>query len=132
MRSCTRSASYCRRRLERLLAYLPAMANQAQVLAERGQIASQVMALLTDQDTGYGLTPDYRRYEQSTIQANYVPLSGGPRQHLKLERSFIERIPILGRVEQRLTLPEVSVSVAVNTYRLEELAATKLRPPQGT
>jgi predicted nucleotidyltransferase component of viral defense system len=108
-----------------------AVGPKAQVLAERGRIASQVMALLTDQDAGYGLTHDYRRYEQSTIQANYVPLSGGPRQHLKLEISFVERIPILGRAERRLTLPEGSASVVVNTYRLEELAATKLRALYG-
>lgn len=108
-----------------------AVGPKAQVLAERASIASQVMTLLTGQDAGYELTHDYRRYEQSTIQANYVPLSGGPRQHLKLEISLIERVPILGRTEQRLTLPEDSAAVAVKTYRLEELAATKLRALYG-
>lgn len=108
-----------------------AVGQKAQVLAERAQIASQVMALLPAQDAGYQLTHDYRRYEQSTIQAYFVPVSGGARQHLKLELSFIERIPILGRVERPLTLPDGSAHVAVSTYRLEELAATKLRALYG-
>lgn len=45
------------------------------------------MALLTAQDAGYEFTHDYRRYEQSTIQAYYFSVSGGPRQHFKLELS---------------------------------------------
>ncbi len=108
-----------------------AVGPKAQVLAEQGPIASQVMALLTDQDAGYRFTHDYRRYEQSTIQANYAPMSGGPRQHLKLGISFIERVPILGGVARVLPRPEGLSAVAVNTYRLEELAATKLRALYG-
>lgn len=104
---------------------------KAQVLAERAQVASQVMALLTAQDAGYELMHDYRRYEQSTIQAYYVPVSGGPRQHFKLELSFIERVPILGQVAKPLALPAAEPPVAVSTYRLEELAATKLRALYG-
>ena len=54
-----------------------AVAPKALVLAERGQVASQVMPLLTAQDAGYELTHDYRRYEQSTIHA-FVLGSGAP------------------------------------------------------
>jgi predicted nucleotidyltransferase component of viral defense system len=108
-----------------------AVGSKAQVLAERGQVASQVMALLTAQDAGYELTHDYRRYEQSTIQAYYVPVSGGPRQHFKLEISFIERVPTLGQVAKPLALPAAEPPAAVSTYRLEELAATKLRALYG-
>ena len=100
---------------------------KAQVLAERAQVASRVIALLTAQDRGYELTHDYRRYEQSTIQAYYAPVSGSARQHFKLEISFVERVAILGQVEKRLVLPAPEPAVAVSTYRLEELAATKLR-----
>lgn len=108
-----------------------AVGPKAQVLAERGPVASQVMALLTAQDAGYELTHDYRRYEQSTIQAYYVPVSGGPRQHFKLEISFIERVPILGQLAKPLALPAPEPPAAVSTYRLEELAATKLRALYG-
>jgi len=100
---------------------------KAQVLAERAQVTSRVIALLTAQDRGYELTHDYRRYEQSTIQAYYAPVSGSARQHFKLEISFVERVAILGQVEKRLVLPASEPAVAVSTYRLEELAATKLR-----
>lgn len=99
-----------------------AVGPKAQVLAERAQVASQVVALLTAQDAGY---------EQSTIQAYYVPVSGGPRQHFKLEISFIERVPILGQVAKPLVLPGAEPPAAVSTYRLEELAATKLRALYG-
>lgn len=83
-----------------------AIGPKAQVLAERAQVASQVMALPTAQDAGYELMHDYRRYQQSTIQAYYVPVSGGPRQHFKLELSFVERVPIYptfrANVEEKL------------------------------
>jgi predicted nucleotidyltransferase component of viral defense system len=108
-----------------------AVGPKAQVLAERAQMATQVMTLLTAQDADYELTHDYRRYEQSTIQACYMPVTGGPRQHFKLEVSFIERVPILGQVEKPLALPATQSTVAIRTYRLEELAATKLRALYG-
>jgi predicted nucleotidyltransferase component of viral defense system len=102
---------------------------KVQVLAERGEIADRVRALLSEQDAGYALAHDYR-YEQSTIQAAFTPLSGGPRQHMKLELSFIERVPILGEETRALVLPG-GETAAVKTYRLEELTATKLRALYG-
>jgi predicted nucleotidyltransferase component of viral defense system len=44
---------------------------------------------------------------------------------------YIERIPILGQVSKPLALPAAEPAVAVSTYRLEELAATKLRALYG-
>lgn len=108
-----------------------AVGPKAQVLAERTQLTNQVMALLAGQDAGYSLAHDYRRYEQSTIRADFAPVSGSPRQHLKLEISFIERFPILGREERPLAAPNSAKTTLVNTYRLEELTATKLRALYG-
>lgn len=108
-----------------------AVGPKAQVLAERTQLTNQVMALLAGQDAGYTLAHDYRRYEQSTIRVGFAPLSGSPRQHLKLEISFIERVPILGCEERPLTVPGNTTITLINTYRLEELAATKLRALYG-
>ena len=108
-----------------------AVGPKAQVLAERAQLTKQVMTLLAGQDAGYELAHDYRRYEQSTIRADFAPLSGSPRQHLKLEISFIERVPILGREERPLASPGGTGTTLINTYRLEELTATKLRALYG-
>lgn len=55
----------------------------------------------------------------------------GPRQHFKLEMSFIERVPILGQLSKLLAMPAAEPAVAVSTYQLEELAATKLRALYG-
>jgi predicted nucleotidyltransferase component of viral defense system len=108
-----------------------AVGPKAQVLAERMQLTNLVITLLAAQDAGYKLTHDYRRYEQSTIRADFSPVSGSPRQHLKLEISFIERVPILGREERPLAAPGGTTTILINTYRLEELAATKLRALYG-
>jgi predicted nucleotidyltransferase component of viral defense system len=108
-----------------------AVGAKAQVLAERAQLTNQVMTLLAGQKAGYHLAHDYRRYEQSTIRADFAPLSGSPRQHLKLEISFIERVPILGREERPLVLPDGANTTLITTYRLEELTATKLRALYG-
>lgn len=104
-----------------------AVGPKAQVLAERAQLTNQIMSLLAGQDADYTLAHDYRRYEQSVIRADFAPISGSLRQRLKLEISFIERVPILGRAERPLAIPGDTTSARINTYRLEELAATKLR-----
>ncbi len=106
-----------------------AVGPKSQVLAERSQVISQLESLLVDQDSGYTVKHDFR-YEQTTIVAHYTPLSGGPKQRLKLEISFIERVPILGQTERHLILPDGS-SVSIETYHLEELTATKLRALYG-
>jgi predicted nucleotidyltransferase component of viral defense system len=108
-----------------------AVGPKAQVLAERTQLANQIITLLAGQDAGYALAHDYRRYEQSTIRADFAPVSGGPRQHLRLEISFIERVPILGREERLLASPDGAKTTLISTYRVEELTATKLRALYG-
>lgn len=101
-----------------------AIGPKEQVLRERTQIGEAVAAVLGQQDLTYDLT--YRwRYDQVTLYAHYVPLSGTARQRLKLEISFIERFPIQGRAEH--TLSAIDEPVVVNTYHLEELTSTKLR-----
>ena len=104
-----------------------AVGPKTQVLAERAQLTNQIMTLLASQDTEYRITHDYRLYEQSTIRADFTPVSGGSRQHLKLEISFVERVPIFGRENRVLASTDSATRAAINTYRLEELAATKLR-----
>ncbi len=103
---------------------------KAEVMQQRQQIARRLVDLLAAQDMAYTLTHDYR-YEQSTIEAAYVPLSGLAKQRLKLEISYIERVAILGREERPLTVPDQPHPLTVATYRLEELAATKLRALYG-
>ncbi|MFZ2359509.1 MAG: nucleotidyl transferase AbiEii/AbiGii toxin family protein [Anaerolineae bacterium] len=107
-----------------------AVGPKAQVLAERTQLANQAMALLAGQGAGYEFAHDYRRYEQSTISAGFAPVSGGLQQNLKLEISFVERVPILGREQRSLASPDGTPTL-INTYRLEELTATKLRALYG-
>ncbi len=102
-----------------------AVGPKAQVLAERSQIISRLETLFAAQNADYTVTHDYR-YEQTNIVAHYTPLSGGPRQRLKLEISTVERVPILGRTARNLILPDGS-SAPIATYYLEELTATKLR-----
>lgn len=101
-----------------------AIGPKEQVLRERTTIGETVAAVLRQQDSAYDLT--YRwRYDQVTLYARYVSLSGAARQRLKLEISFIERFPIQGRAER--TLLAFNEPFVVNTFHLEELASTKLR-----
>jgi predicted nucleotidyltransferase component of viral defense system len=97
-----------------------------QVLEERTQFSRQVMNALGHQDENYDFT--YRwRYDQATVYARYTPLTGVAQQRLKVEISFIERFAILGREQRSLPVSPPEKLVVVNTYRLEELASTKLR-----
>ncbi len=102
-----------------------AVGPKAQVLAERSRVITQLATLFAEQNAGYTVTHDFR-YEQTNIVAHYAPLSGGPRQRLKLEISTVERVPILGRTARPLILPD-GASVSIATYHLEELTATKIR-----
>lgn len=96
------------------------------VLAERTQVSQTVIQVLEEQDSGYDLT--YRwRYDQASVFARFMPLTGVAQQRLKVEISFIERFAILGRVERSLSVPSTDLSLSVPTYHLEELTATKLR-----
>lgn len=97
-----------------------------QVLEERTQFSQRVMKVLGEQDSSYDFT--YRwRYEQATVYARYLPLTGAAQQRLKVEISFIERVAIMGRDEQILPGYIFEDPVVVNTYFLEELTSTKLR-----
>ena len=103
-----------------------AVGSKTEVLQGRERIVSRAMELLAGQDPGYELAHSYT-YAQSTIQAGFAPASGGARQRLKLEISTVERVAILGREDRPLAVPDQPQPVAVSTYRLEELASTKLR-----
>jgi len=103
-----------------------AVGPRERVLQERTQISRAVMAALQQQDGGYDLT--YRwRYEQATVYARFLPLSGAARQRLKVEISFVERFAILGRQKRPLLISPLDEPLAINTYHLEELTSTKLR-----
>ncbi len=103
-----------------------AVGPREQVLEDRTRFSRRVMAALGQQDESYDFT--YRwRYEQATVYASYTPLTGIAQQRMKVEISFIERFAILGREDRPLQIPESQKPVLVNTYRLEELASTKLR-----
>ena len=103
-----------------------AVGPRERVLRERTQISQTVMRALERQDSDYDFT--YRwRYEQASVYARFLPLSGAARQRLKVEISFIERFAILGREERTLLIVPFDEPLVINTYHLEELTSTKLR-----
>lgn len=103
-----------------------AIGSREQVLRERTPIGEAVAAALKQQDPRYDLT--YRwRYDQVTLYARYAPLTGVAPQRIKLEVSFIERLAILGRMEQPLLASPLGEPLVVRTFHLEELVSTKLR-----
>jgi predicted nucleotidyltransferase component of viral defense system len=89
-------------------------------------LIARISDLLTSQDPSYQIRHSYT-YAQSTLQVSYAPVGGGARQRIKLEISTTERIAILGREERLHQAPDHKDPIAVSTYRLEELASTKLR-----
>ena len=103
-----------------------AVGPRERVLRERTQISRTVMAALEQQDSDYDFT--YRwRYEQASIYARFLPVSGAARQRLKVEVSFIEQFAILGREKRTLLIAPFDEPLVINTYHLEELTSTKLR-----
>jgi len=64
------------------------------------------------------------RYDELTVSGRYKPIFG-EKQKIKLEISYIERIPILDPVEKEMKIP--LGKIRVKTYRIEELLATKIR-----
>ncbi|HSN74070.1 MAG TPA: nucleotidyl transferase AbiEii/AbiGii toxin family protein [Anaerolineae bacterium] len=107
-----------------------AVGSKSQVLQGRERLIARICDLLTSQDASYQIRHSYT-YAQSTLQVSYAPVGGGARQRLKLEISTTERIAILGREERLLQAPDHKDPIAVSTYRLEELASTKLRALYG-
>ena len=102
-----------------------ATGEKARIIGERKEIKEKITKLLREQDPGYNIKTE-TRYEQTAIHARYAPLFGSPRP-VKLEISFVERFPVLGKVEKELRLPVADEKFKVATYAIEELAATKVR-----
>lgn len=96
-----------------------AIGGKEQVLEERNQVREGIEAKLKEQDINYTIKTK-KTYELTSLKAGYTPLFGGTR-YLKIEISNVERFPVLKPKQIKLE------DVKVNTYRLEELTATKLR-----
>ena len=63
-----------------------AVGPKVQVMQERPQMARRVMDILAGQDADYRPEHDYR-YEQSTIEASFAPLSGAGRQESRASQT---------------------------------------------
>lgn len=96
-----------------------AIGGKERVLEERKQVREKMEAKLKEQDSNCEIRTR-RTYELTSVRARYMPLFGGMR-YLKIEISNVERFSVLQPIEIELD------GVKINTYRLEELTATKLR-----
>jgi len=96
-----------------------AIGGKEQVLEEREEVGEKIDAKLKEQDSTYKIKRK-KTYELTSIRARYIPVFGGAR-YLKIEISNVERFPVLKPRQIGLE------GINVNTYRLEELTATKLR-----
>ncbi len=96
-----------------------AIGGKEQVLEERNQVRERIEAKLKEQDINYTIKTK-KTYELTSLKARYTPLFGGTR-YLKIEISNVERFSVLKSRQIKLE------DVKVNTYKLEELTATKLR-----
>jgi len=86
-------------------------------------VRERIETKLKEQDTNYKIKTK-RTYGLTSVRARYMPLFGGMR-YLKVEVSNVERFPVLKPKKIELD------TVGINTYRLEELTATKLRALHG-
>lgn len=102
-----------------------AIGKKEEIMEERSEIKDKIIALLKEQDPNYKIKTK-TRYEQTTILAKYTTVFGTV-QSIKLEISFVERFPVLNKVEKELLLPITNEKFNVATYSIEELAATKIR-----
>ncbi|MCS4541421.1 MAG: nucleotidyl transferase AbiEii/AbiGii toxin family protein [Euryarchaeota archaeon] len=102
-----------------------AIGKKGKIMEERRKIKDRIIELLKEQDMNYKIKTK-TRYEQTTIHAKYTPVFG-TLQPIKLEISFIERFPVLNKVEKELLLPITNKKFIVTTYSIEEIAATKIR-----
>lgn len=96
-----------------------AIGGKEQVLEERNQVRERIEAKLKEQDINYTIKTK-KTYELTSLKARYTPLFGGTR-YLRIEISNVERFSVLKSRQIKLE------DVKVNTYKLEELTATKLR-----
>ncbi|MCD6092542.1 MAG: nucleotidyl transferase AbiEii/AbiGii toxin family protein [Candidatus Aenigmarchaeota archaeon] len=93
-----------------------------QVFKERKEIKGKLIEMLRRQKMEKIEVKS--RYEELTVSGRYKPIFG-EKQKIKLEISYIERIPILDPVEKEMKIP--LGKIRVKTYRIEELLATKIR-----
>lgn len=99
--------------------------SKEEVLKSVRRIRETLIQIAKEQDQSYKVTFD-RRYEQTTIHLKYNSVTGQqPIQPIKIEVSHVERFPILKTESKELMLYNSQTSI--ETYRIEELLATKLR-----
>jgi len=80
----------------------------------------EVIERLEEQDPSYRVRSK-GRYGLTTIHSAYDPIFGGEKERIKVEISNIERFPVLEPKQVEFE------DFKINTYKLEELTATKLR-----
>jgi len=101
-----------------------------EVLKDAKKVREIITNIIYDHDASYKIRYDYR-YEQTTLHAKYAALVGKSFQPIKLEISHVETFPILKTETKNIFLYDSNDTRLVNTYKIEELVATKLRALYG-
>lgn len=94
------------------------------VVKQGATMRKAVQAVLQGQDPAYEFKYDYNE-RFNTLFARYAPLTGGPKQLLKIDISIRDAVPILGLVQKEIPSPEEDL-IRVRTYALDELISSKI------